>query len=381
MNKTTIYLDNNASAALRPEAREAMIAALDICGNASSVHRAGRSARNVIEKARRQVAELVNGAPGDVVFTSGGTEAINTVIAGAAAKGIKHILASEIEHAALLAAARNSGIELHMLRVDGGGRVLPDILQQKLDAIAPSPASPVLVAVMLANNESGVIQPIAELARITHAHGGVFLCDAVQAAGKIAVDMKLLGADYLALSAHKLGGPQGAGALVTGCGADITPLIRGGGQERSRRAGTENLTGIAGFGAAAGAASTGLLDMPRMKKMRDALEKQLKALDGGIIVLGENAPRLGNTSFFAIPGIKAETLVIALDLENIAISAGSACSSGKSAGSHVPLAMGYDADIAQATIRVSFGWQNVMDDVSAFMHAFQTVLKRMRNNK
>ncbi len=372
------YLDSNASAALRPEARAAMIAALDICGNASSVHRAGRSARNVIEKARRQVAGLVNAAPGDVIFTSGGTEAINTVIAGAAAAGIKHILVSETEHAAVLAAARDSGVQLHMIGVDGDGRVLPEILRQKLDELA-APSSPVLVAVMLANNESGVIQPVAGLARITHAHGGVFLCDAVQAAGKIAVDIKQLGVDYLVLSAHKTGGPQGVGALITGCGSDTAPLIKGGGQERSRRAGTENLAGIAGFGAAAEAALAGLDDMQRITQLRDALEKRLKALDSGIVFIGENAERLGNTSFFAIPGMKAETLVIALDLEGIAISAGSACSSGKSAASHVPLAMGYNQDTAQGAVRVSFGWQNNMDDVTRFMQALEAVLKRVRD--
>ncbi len=379
MASARIYLDNNATMPLRPQARRAMIDALDTGGNASSVCEEGRLARQMIEKARRQVARLVNAAPAEVIFSSCGTEANNQVIFSAVTNGTKHILVSAVEHPAVLNVARASGAEVHVLAVDGDGRVQPATLSTALEELDAAKApSPVLVSIMLANNETGILQPVAELARITHAHGGLFHTDAVQGAGKLALDMPALGVDFLSLSAHKIGGPQGSGALITAPLAKIEPLILGGGQERSRRAGTENLSGIVGFGAAAQVAHEELQDMSRIKGLRDLLEDKIQALDSSITIRGKNVERLDNTSFFATPGIRAETLVIALDLDGIAISAGSACSSGKAGTSYVPVAMGYDETAAASMIRVSFGWQNSHDDVERFIEGYGAAVKRMR---
>ncbi len=379
MASARTYLDNNATMPLRPQARRAMIDALDTGGNASSVYEEGRLARQMIEKARRQVARLVNAAPAEVIFTSCGTEANNQVIFSAVTGGTRHILVSGVEHPAVLKVARASGAQVQVLEVDGKGQVLPATLVAGLEAAGAKEApSPVLVSIMLANNETGILQPVAELARITHAHGGLFHTDAVQGAGKLALDMQALGVDLLSLSAHKIGGPQGSGALISAASSRIEPLILGGGQERSKRAGTENLSGIAGFGAAAEAALEELEDMSRIKGLRDVLEDEIQTLDASITILGKDAERLDNTCFFATPGIRAETLVIALDLDGIAISAGSACSSGKAGTSYVPVAMGFDEDLAASMIRVSFGWQNNRDDVERFIESYSAAVKRMR---
>jgi len=379
MASSHIYLDNNATMPLRPEARRAMIAALECGGNASSVHAEGRYARQVIEKARRQVGRLVNAPPADVIFTSCGTEANNQVISSALTRGTGHILVSAVEHPAVLKVAKASGAQVHVLEVGPDGQVAPQTLASRLEEIGARKAPcPVLVSIMLANNETGIIQPIADLARITHEHGGLFHTDAVQGAGKLALDMKALGVDFLSLSAHKIGGPQGAGALVARADVAIEPLILGGGQERSKRAGTENLSGIAGFGAAAQIVRENTEEMSLIKELRDLLEDRIQGFDSNCIILGKDVERLDNTCFFATPGVKAETLVIALDLDAVAISAGSACASGKASTSFVPVAMGYDEETAASMIRVSLGWQNKAEDIERFIDRFSAAVNRMR---
>jgi cysteine desulfurase len=379
MASSRIYLDNNATMPLRPEARRAMIAALESGGNASSVHAEGRHARQVIEKARRQVGRLVNAPPADVIFTSCGTEANNQVISSALTRGTGHILVSAVEHPAVLKVAKASGAQVHVLEVGPDGQVAPQTLASRLEEIGARKAPcPVLVSIMLANNETGIIQPIADLARITHEHGGLFHTDAVQGAGKLALDMEALGVDFLSLSAHKIGGPQGAGALVARADVAIEPLILGGGQERSKRAGTENLSGIAGFGAAAQIVRKNTEEMSLIKELRDLLEDRIQGFDSNCIILGKDVERLDNTCFFATPGVKAETLVIALDLDAVAISAGSACASGKASTSFVPVAMGYDEETAASMIRVSLGWQNKAEDIERFIDRFSAAVNRMR---
>lgn len=377
MGASRIYLDHNATAPLCAAAREAMLAAMDEGGNASSVHTGGRKARARIEAARGHVAALSGAAAGDVTFTSGGTEANNLIIHSALPRA-GALVVSSVEHPSVLEAARASGREVRLISCDSDGLVRPDALEAVLEAEAEAPA---LVSVMLANNETGVIQPIAELANIAHARGALFHTDAVQAAGRLPLDMAALGADYLTLSAHKLGGPQGVGAVVTACGAPLAPMLSGGGQERKARAGTENLTGIAGFGAAARQALHSLEDMSHIKGLRDELERQIQALDNQITILGAGAPRLANTALVARPGYWAETIVIALDLGGIAVSAGAACSSGKTGASHVPAAMGLDDETARSCFRVSLGPNNSPEDVENFVHTLATVLQRMKNNR
>lgn len=377
MTKRSIYLDHNATSPLSDAARTVMIKALDQGGNASSIHATGRQARARIEAARGHVARLANAAPGDVTFTSGGTEANNLIINSAQMRDGALIISS-IEHPSVLEAARAAGREIKLIPCDSNGIIQPDALQSILDEDDTAPA---LVSVMLANNETGVIQPITELARITHEKGALFHTDAIQAAGRIPINIAELGADYLTLSAHKMGGPQGVGAVITSCGAPLSPMMTGGGQERKARAGTENLSGIAGFGAAAKAALENMQNMNQVKTLRDELEGQIQSLDVEIQVLGEHAERLPNTSLLSCAGFPAETIVIALDLDGIAISSGAACSSGKTGASHVPAAMGLDEDTARSTFRVSFGLQNSKEDVEHFLHALTPILKRMKDNR
>ena len=360
-----VYLDYNATVPIRPEAAAAVAGALELCGNASSVHGFGRSARRRIETARDQVAALIGAHPAQVVFTSGGTEANNLALTGT---GRARLLVSAGEHDSVLEAAPQA----ERIPLDTEGRLDLDALTAML-AADPRPA---LVSVMLANNETGVIQPLAEVAALVRAHGALLHTDAVQAAGKTALDGPALGADLLSLSAHKLGGPQGVGALVIADRVALTPLLRGGGQERARRAGTENLPGIAGFGAAAEAARAALADTARLAALRDRLEQGLRALATDIRVFGAGAERLGNTSCFATPGLPAETQVMSLDLAGIAVSAGSACSSGKVRPSHVLLAMGAGAEEAGSAIRVSLGWQSADDDVERFLEAWSALRAR-----
>lgn len=359
-----VYLDYNATAPLRPEAAAAMAEAHGLAGNPSSVHGFGRAVRRLIETAREQVAALVGADPAQIVFTSGGTESNNLALGGC---GRKRLLVSAGEHDSVLRAAPNAEI----LPLHADGRVDLAALEEML-AADPRPA---LVSVMLANNETGVIQPLAEVVALAHAQGALVHCDAVQAAGKIAVAMPHLAADLLSLSAHKLGGPTGVGALVIGDGVDLRPLLQGGGQERGRRAGTENIPGIVGFGAAAAVAREALDESARLGALRDAMERRLGEIAPGVIFFGTEAPRLPNTSCFALPGLPAETQVMALDLAGVAVSAGSACSSGKVRPSHVLRAMAAE-DMAACAIRVSLGWASETSHLERFLDAWSALYSR-----
>lgn len=350
------YLDWNATAPLRPEAAAAMRETMAHCGNPSSVHRWGRAARQAIEAARDRIAALV---PGDVTFTSGGTEANHLALLGT---GPRRVLVSAVEHGSVLQAVPTA----ERIPVDHDG--ILDLAA--LDALLSS-GPPALVSVMLANNETGVIQPLTDIVEIAHARGALVHTDAVQAAGKIPLDT---GADILTLSAHKIGGPQGVGAVVSR--VELAPMIRGGGQERGRRAGTENLVGIAGFAAAAEAALAGTADYERVGGLRDRLEAALP----GAVVVGAEAPRLPNTSAIAMPGMAAETQVIAFDLAGVMVSAGAACSSGKVGPSHVLAAMGIAPEIANSTIRVSLGWTTTEADIDRFIDTW-TALRARRDRR
>jgi cysteine desulfurase len=361
------YLDWNATAPLRSAAAVAMAAAMGHCGNPSSVHRWGRAGRQLIERSRDTIAALVGAAPESVVFVSGGTEANHLALLGG---GRERQMVSGVEHDSVLRAIP----EAEQIPVDRDGIV-------RLDALADLLAEdtrPALVSVMLANNETGVVQPVAEIAALAHAHGALYHCDAVQAAGKLPLDMAAIGADLLTLSAHKLGGPPGVGALVVADGLDLLPLQWGGGQERGRRAGTENVPGIAGFAAAAEAATAGMTDYHRVRGLRDRLEAEIIAAAPEAIVLGAAVERLPNTSAIAMPGASAETQVIALDLDGVMVSAGAACSSGKVGPSHVLAAMGVPPDIASSTIRVSLGWSTREADVDRFLQSWTALCRRRR---
>jgi cysteine desulfurase len=356
------YLDHNATSPLRPAAFDAMVEALRAGGNPSSVHRAGRTARSRVDTARRQVAALVGALPAEIVFTSGGTEANNMAIDGS---GRRRVLASAIEHDSVLKAAPNAQV----IPVDADGVVNLDALECRL----AEPGEPALVSVMFANNETGVLQPIADVVRLAHKAGALVHCDAVQAAGKVLVDLHGLGVDYLSLSAHKLGGPTGVGALVVQSGVPFASDRRGGGQESNRRAGTENVAGIAGFGAAADAARDGLA----VEDLRDRMERALLAIAPDARVFGAGAHRLGNTTCISMPGMKAETQVMALDLANVCISAGAACSSGKVHRSAVLAAMGVEDAVAETAIRISCGWSTESDDIERLIAAWRDLYIRV----
>ena len=359
-----IYLDYNATAPLRPEARDALLAALDI-GNPSSVHEEGRKARALVEAARVDVARLV-GAPAEtIIFTSGGTEACNLAVGlrQAPAGEIKRLLVSAIEHSAVLAAAKESGLPVEELPVTPDGVLDLDALDAAL-----ADDTPALVCVMLANNETGVIQPIAEVAAKTRAHGSLLFCDGVQAAGKIDINLFALGVDALSLSGHKLGAPMGVGALVTRPAVVVPPQLIGGGQELGRRAGSENISGIAAFAAAARAAMRDLEAFADLADRRDKMEAALQAAQAQLVVYGKGAPRLANTSCFALSGLNAETLVMAMDLAGISVSAGSACSSGKVSRSHVLAAMQAEPHISKGVLRVSLGWQSRAEDTQILVN-------------
>ncbi len=354
INRTSVYLDYNATAPLRPEAREALLRALESPANPSSVHAAGRAARDVVEKARAQVGALVGVPAGSVTFVSGGTEANALAIDSAKAAGVQRIIISAVEHDAVVETAKVSGLPVEILPVGSNGVADLAWLAQALETPGKT-----LVCLMLANNETGVIQPVPEASKLVRAHDGWLHVDAVQAAGKIAIDFSGLGADTMALSAHKLGGPQGVGALVAGTRATLTRRQHGGGQERGRRAGTENVAGIAAFGAAALAAQEGLASLAEQGHWRDALADRLKA--EGAVVLGENADRLPQTLCFAGEGFGSEVQVMNLDLAGVMVSAGSACSSGKVKASRVVEAMGR-SDLAPYALRVSGGWASTEAD-------------------
>jgi cysteine desulfurase len=379
------YFDWNATAPLREEARAAMAAALELTGNASSVHAEGRAARQVIEKAREQVARLVGAAAKNVTFTSGATEAnmlaLTPAIAMGGAKALRDkLFISAIEHPSVRSGGRFAADAVEELPVTGDGVVDLHALKSAL-ARAEHP----LVSVMLANNETGVVQPIREIAEIVHAANGVLHVDAVQGPGRVDCDIGDLGADLMSLSAHKLGGPQGAGALIRRDDIHIAePLIKGGGQERGLRAGTENVAAIGGFGAAAAAAAR-QADADRIAALRDRIEAAIKAAVPEAVIFGETVQRLPNTTLFAVPGMKAETAIIVFDLNGIAVSSGSACSSGKVQASHVLAAMGVEPILAQGAVRLSLGWSTSERDVEILLAALTKVssslLKRHENSR
>jgi cysteine desulfurase len=376
------YLDHNATAPLRPDARSAIEHALSIGGNASSIHAAGRKAKQVIEEARSEIALLTGASPDDVVFTSGGTEANVLAIAGAvqgaaeAGERITRLFASTIEHGSVLAAAaavteRTAGLRLEQIQVGSDGVVDLDALRSALrEGKGRS-----LVAVMAANNETGVIQPTQEIASIVNEAGGLFFVDAVQSAGKSAAEPSTP-PHYLSLSAHKLGGPQGVGALVVARGVPFAAQIVGGGQERGKRSGTENLPGIAGFGAAARACRAD--DQNRVATLRDRFERELARIAPDAVIFGRGAARLANTSNFAIPDIAAETAIMALDLDGVMVSSGAACSSGTVRPSHVLAAMGVKESLSRCALRVSFGWNSKDADVDAAIASLSKLLSRTR---
>src|SRR6188474_194922 len=340
------YFDWNATAPLREEAREAVCAALALTGNASSVHAEGRAARRLIEQAREEVARLVGAKSRNVTFTSGATEANVLALTPAIEIGGRReprdrLFISAIEHPSVLSGGRFDAGQVEVLPVTSGGVLDLDAL-----CVALSRSKRPLVSVMLANNESGVVQPIAEVANIVHAAGGVLHVDAVQGPGRIACDIGALGADLLAISSHKLGGPQGAGALIRRGDVHVAdPLIRGGGQERGLRAGTENVAAIAGFAAAASAAQH------------------------------------SNTSLFTVPGLKAETAIIAFDLNGVAVSSGSACSSGKVQASHVLAAMGVEPALARGAVRISLGWSTTEAEIDALLTTWNKVVSSLFNRQ
>jgi cysteine desulfurase len=373
------YCDHNATAPLRLEAREAVERALSLTGNPSSVHAGGRAARAMVEEAREAVARLAGAKSESVIFTSGATEANALALWGAveaamdAGNPITRLLVSAVEHKSVLKTAeaiaeRVAGIRLEIVPVTADGVVDIQALTTLLQGEGRA-----LVAAMAANNETGVVQPVAEISRLCRAAGALLLVDAVTAAGKIPLDAGLC--DYMSLSGHKLGAPQGVGALIVSDIAPLVPQLVGGGQQKGLRAGTENLSGIAGFGAAAKAALSNDEERMRLATLRDGFEHALKEVVPDAVILGANAPRLANTSNVALPGLAAENIVIALDLDGAMVSSGSSCSSGKIAASHVLAAMGMN-DLS--SIRVSFGWNSRPEDADAVMASLVKLWQRAR---
>ena len=379
-----VYLDWNATAPLRSEARQAMISALQLCGNPSSVHAEGRSARKLVEDARAIVANAVGASPRNVVFTSGGTEANALALRPGLRRGsgapVERLLVSAIEHASVLAGGSFSATSIETIPVSSSGVI--DLSRLRAFLVGQPPA---LVSVMLANNETGAVQPVAEAAEIVHGEGGLMHVDAIQGFGKFSFNINGLNTDLVTLSAHKVGGPKGVGALVLAEGiTGLEPLLRGGGQELNRRAGTENVAGIAGFGAAAKATLDALeTETNRLEALRERLERGLRQTPGAII-FSDTARRLPNTTLFTVPGLRAETAVIGFDLAGIAVSSGSACSSGKVQRSHVLQAMGFGPELAQGAVRLSLGWSTGDADIDRCLEAWRmlagSLLKDQRRN-
>jgi cysteine desulfurase len=367
-----VYLDHNATSPLRPEAAAAMRRAMDVVGNASSVHGFGRAARRTIEDARETVAAALGAAPADLVFTSGGTEANALTLAGA---GRGRVLVSAIEHDSVRAAA--PGAEIIPVTPEG------QVDLAALDGMLRACAAPALVCVMAANNETGAVQPVAEIVRVTHAAGAMVHVDAVQALGKTAFDAGRLGVDYASISAHKIGGPAGIGALYVRAGAPLAPLVRGGGQERGRRAGTENVVGVAGFAGAVSAIGTEAhrRHIARLADWTAHMAAEMARRVPEAVIFGRGGPHLANTLCVALPGMAAETQVMALDLAGIAVSAGAACSSGKVRPSHVLAAMGAGRDESAAAIRISLGWTTTEDDVARGLAAWLAMAERHRGRR
>jgi len=368
--KTRVYLDWNATAPMRPQAKAAMLQAMDLQGNPSSIHAEGRAARKIIEDARANIAKALGARSADVVFTSGGTEANALALMPGLRRDrdvATRLIVSAIEHASVRSGGRFPVEDIQTAPVTPAGVVDLERLRALL-----ADGAPALVSVMLANNETGAIQPIAEIAELVHAAHGILHVDAVQGFGKINIDINKLGADLLSISAHKIGGSKGVGALVlTERVTGFEPFITAGGQEKGRRGGTENLPGIAAFGAAVAAhLETGAAAMARMQKLRSKFEAGLRAVTPELVIFSSDVPRVPNTTLFAAPGMKAETAVIAFDLEGMAVSSGSACSSGKVHASPVLTAMGVKPEVAQGAVRLSLGWDTTEAEIQYLLEAW-----------
>ncbi len=375
-----VYLDHNASSPLRPEAREAMLAAMETCGNPSSIHAEGRRARAILESARETVAAVMGVSARDVTFTSGGTEAANGALSPRARFNgwpAQILLFGATEHACVLTGHGFASESVAPLSVNGSGLADLDELETRLKETHGSGA---VIAVQAANNETGVLQPAKTVADMVHGAGAATVCDAVQMIGRAPVDAAALGADIILLSGHKFGGPKGVGAMLANADTvQINPIVRGGGQERGRRAGTENVAAIAGFAAALetaarSAAAFGAFALSTQK----TLEAGLRGICPHVVIFGEDAPRLPNTICFAAPGLAAETLLMAFDLEGVAVSSGSACSSGKVSASHVLAAMGVAPELARCAIRVSTGWTTTDADIERFLQVWEKIYTRLR---
>lgn len=367
--RTETYLDYNATAPVRPAVIEVVASALGQVGNPSSVHQAGRRARGLVEKARAEVANLVGASSKSVIFTGGGTEANNLALRGVKAS---RLVISAVEHDSVRGLVDVWQGPVDILPVDRRGQ--PEL--EELERLLSNGEGTALVSVMLVNNETGVIMPVGDITAIAHRHGALVHTDAVQAAGKIPVDFRGLGVDLMTLSGHKFGGPQGVGALLIRDKLVLEPLIRGGGQELRRRSGTENVPGIAGFGEAARLAREGLEEMGRIEALRRALEAGIHEQVPDAVIFGADSPRAATTVCVAVPGVSSETQVMALDLEGICVSAGSACSSGKVTPSHVLEAMGADKDTARSAIRVSLGWASTREDIDRFLEVWPRAIAR-----
>ncbi len=366
-----IYLDNNATTPIKPEVIEEVVRVMEIGGNPSSVHGIGRNAKETMEKSRQTIANIINCRPQKITFTSGGTEANNLALL---ASGMDHIILSATEHDSILTLRDYFKGKIDILPVDGNGLVSSHDLQ----AVLQKSSSKTLVSIILANNETGVLQDIKKLCHITHEAGAFFHTDAIQALGKIAIDFRDLGVDMMSLSAHKLGGPHGIGALIAQEKINIKPRNIGGGQEVGRRSGTENIEGIAGFATAVSLVPENLKTMARLEDLRDKIEYEIKKHAPDVIFYGAHSKRIANTTTIMMKDVLSETQVMAFDLDGICISSGSACSSGKVKPSHVVSAMGGNTEQALSTIRVSLGWKTTEDDVTAFITAWKKLYDRKR---
>ena len=371
----TGYLDYNATAPVRPEVVSAVTSVLEFAGNPSSVHKDGRRAKAKIEVARETIARLAGSPFGTVIFTSGGTEANNLALWGSAMQG-RHLIVSAIEHDSVLNISRGVPERKSQIPVTRDGIVDVEALSERLDQLSER----AVVSVMLANNETGIIQPIAKVAEVARAHGAIIHCDGVQGPGKVLVNLEEWDADMMTLSAHKLGGPQGVGALIIREGVESPgTLLHGGGQEQGHRAGTENVPGIVGFGEAAARVLADSAEIGRVEALRDRLEVEVCSTESDAFIIGANVPRLPNTSCIVMPGVPAETQVMSLDLDGVRVSAGAACSSGKVSSSHVLQAMGLPEDQSGSAIRVSLGWASDAEDVDRFVEAWQALHRRLGN--
>ena len=373
--KKNIYLDYNATAPMLTEVKQMIVDVMECEGNPSSVHKSGREARKIVEDARVKVASLVGARARDVIFTSGGTESNNLAVLGTPTVSV---VTSNTEHDSLLAATRAAGKPVYHVPVKENGHMDVHALRKVLE-VAEMPA---LVSIMLANNETGIIQPVGELFALAKEFGCLTHMDAVQACGKMMVDRNIVNADYVSISSHKLGGPKGMGALILSPTAPLNAIIVGGGQELGRRSGTENVMGIAGFGVAAISAMGNLGDMDRQGDLQEYLESYIyKNAPDAIVVAHDDTLRVANTSCIILPGVSGETQVMNMDLNNVCISSGSACSSGKVKVSHVMKAMGYNDDLANSSIRVSIGRGTVKDDIDTFLKVWMAMYTRTANKR